>query len=297
MQGFGNGRYVPPELEGTISGNKLHQRRAPGTLRKDGTQTVRFEMPYAVWCHRCKPHAIIGQGVRFNAEKKKVGYYYSTPIWNFRMKHVACGGVLEIRTDPKNTAYVVTEGGKARDYGEPLDKVREGENGVPILTAEERERRREDAFAQLEGKADEKALVRNNTKRIEELYRARERDWDDPWTANRRMRTGFRHERKLRRRDEEATEALKERLGTDIAMMPETEEDVRRAKLISFGNADVEGLSDHASYKPFLRASASSSTRPRKVASAKESKAEVLRRQLVGSTRAALNPFDDSLHA
>jgi coiled-coil domain-containing protein 130 len=198
MQGFNMGRYVPPELEGTTSGNKLNNKRAPGTLRKDGTQTVRFEMPFAVWCHHCKPHAIIGQGVRFNAEKKKIGYYYSTPIWQFKLKHVACGGAIEIKTDPKETKYVVVSGGKSRDYGDEEDRVREGFEGRPILTEQERERRREDAFAALEGKVEEKEVVQESTKRITELYVARERDWDDPWSANKRVRDTFRRERKLR---------------------------------------------------------------------------------------------------
>jgi len=286
-------RYIPPELEGTTSANRLQKRRAPGTLRKDGSQTVRFEMPFAVWCHHCKPHAIIGQGVRFNAVKTKVGYYHSTPIWSFRIKHTACSGALEIRTDPKNTAYVVTEGGKARDYGEPEDKIREGENGVPILTAEERERRRDDAFAQLEGKVEEKKAIKDNTKRIEELYQSQERDWDDPWVANKRMRTSFRHERKLRRREEEATEALKERLGTDIDMLPESAEDMQRAKLVSYGDAD--GTANGAELKAlFDRQSA----RRHAVSSSemvKESRKDALQRQLVGNTRAALNPFGSSL--
>jgi len=296
MQGFNMGRFVPPELEGTTSGNNLHKKRAPGTLRKDGTQTVRFEMPYAVWCHTCKPHAIIGQGVRFNAEKKKVGYYYSTPIWSFRMKHVACGSTIEIQTDPKNTAYIVTEGGKARDYGEPQDKSREGENGVPILTAVERERRRDDAFAQLEGKVEEKALVKDNTKRITELYRSQERDWDDPWAANKRIRSSFRRERKVRKREEEATEALKERLGTDIELLPAIEEDTRRAKLITFGDAEVGVTRDHASSKPFLRPSTKALTVSKPTKATKENPTESLRRQLVGNTRAAINPFGRSMN-
>lgn len=279
-------RYIPPEIEGTTSANKLQRRRAPGTLRKDGTQTVRFEMPFAVWCHTCNPHAIIGQGVRFNAEKKKVGNYYSTPIWAFKLKHAACGGVLEIRTDPKNTRYEVTEGGKARDYGEPGDEVRQGEGGVPILTAEERERRREDAFAALEGKVEEKQAVKENTKRIEELYRASEKDWDDPWTRNRRMRDEFRRERKLRKREEEATNKLKERLGTDMDILPEADEDARRARLVDFRARDAiqqgNGILQRAS---FGEASKKAGDR------VKENKADALRKQLLGNTRDSMNPF------
>lgn len=288
------GRYVPPDLEGTTSGNRLNKKRAPGALRSDGSQTVRFEMPFAVWCHTCKPHAIIGQGVRFNAEKRKVGYYYSTPIWLFRIKHVACGGYLEIKTDPKETAYVVVDGGKARDYGEAEDQVREGEGGRPILTPQERERRREDAFAALEGKVEEKEAVKDNAKRIEELYRSRERDWEDPGNVNKRLRDSFRRDRKVHKREEQAVESLKERIGTDMDILPEMEQDAQRAKLVSFENRKT---GDTSTSDTFLRAPTRTVARTpvskSRVASKQKSdtKKDILRRQLVNSTRAAMNPF------
>lgn len=40
-------------------------------------------------------------GVRYNAEKKKIGSYYSTPIYSFRCKCHLCSGWFEIHTDPK----------------------------------------------------------------------------------------------------------------------------------------------------------------------------------------------------
>lgn len=285
------GRYVPPELEGTASGNKLNKKRAPGTLRKDGTQTVRFEMPFAVWCHTCSPHAIIGQGVRFNAEKKKIGNYYSTPIWQFRIKHNACGGNLEIKTDPKETRYVVVSGGKARDYGDDTDAVREGEDGRPILTEKEREARREDAFAALEGKVEDKDATKETGKRIRELYTDRDRDWDDPWSANKRMRATFRHERKIRKREEDATNALKERLGTDMELLPESAEDSQRAKLVSFGTAGVDDFKAASRSSSFMRTPTASKPRSKASSKSSESKKDALRRQLVGNTRASLNPF------
>src|SRR2546430_5721630 len=95
------GRYVPPEYEGTTSANKLAGKHALGARARKSSQgilTVRFEMPFAIWCTTCPQPTIIGQGVRFNAEKKKVGAYYSTPIYSFRMKHSICGGWIEIQT-------------------------------------------------------------------------------------------------------------------------------------------------------------------------------------------------------
>ncbi len=59
----------------------------------------RFEMPYNIWCNTCGNH--IGMGVRYNAEKTKIGNYFTTPIFQFRMKCHLCDGHFEIKTDPK----------------------------------------------------------------------------------------------------------------------------------------------------------------------------------------------------
>ena len=54
----------------------------------------------------------IGQGVRFNAEKRQVGQYYSTPIWLFRCKCPSCKSYFAIQTDPEHTRYVVESGAR-----------------------------------------------------------------------------------------------------------------------------------------------------------------------------------------
>lgn len=56
-------------------------------------------MPYNIWCNTCGNH--IGMGVRYNAEKTKIGNYFTTPIFQFRMKCHLCDGHFEIKTDPK----------------------------------------------------------------------------------------------------------------------------------------------------------------------------------------------------
>ena len=55
-------------------------------------------MPYDIWCGGCGIH--IAQSVRYNAEKSKVGMYYTTPIWKFRMRCHLCPQYFEIKTDP-----------------------------------------------------------------------------------------------------------------------------------------------------------------------------------------------------
>jgi len=58
----------------------------------------RFEMPYNIWCEGCNKH--VAMGVRYNAEKSKIGMYYTTPIYKFRMKCHLCDNHFEIKTDP-----------------------------------------------------------------------------------------------------------------------------------------------------------------------------------------------------
>ncbi|THX55879.1 DUF455 domain protein [Aureobasidium pullulans] len=303
MQGFNMGRYVPPELEGTMSANKAVGKHALGkraNKTKEGILTVRFEMPYAVWCNHCPKPTIIGQGVRFNAEKKKVGNYFSTPIWSFRMKHSACGGWIEIHTDPKNTAYVVTEGGKARDTGE--DRVREGEEGVPILSAEERERRRQDAFAVLEDKKQDKAQEKEHGKRIIELQEVRDQHWDDPYEANKRLRRTFRAERKVREKDHDYSEKLREKMGLDVELMPENDDDRRHATLIEFGGLPDDRIDDSASKatsRPLFQQGTQAEVAPAKSKIAHKTKAaaEIERRkkafqqEIRDNSRAAADPF------
>jgi len=290
------GRYVPPEDEGTTSANKLAGKHALGSRARkagQGILTVRFEMPFPIWCTTCPKPTVIGQGVRFNAEKKKVGNYHSTPIYSFRMKHVVCGGWIEIRTDPKNTAYVVTEGAKKRDTGE--DKVQEGE--IRIRTEEERKRLANDAFATLEGKVEDKRQGNSDKSRIEELQRAKERHWEDPSEANRRLRKTFRVGRKLRQRNERLTEDLKDRMSLGMDLLEVTEEDRRRAGYVEFGQFGGEDAIIKAKSRPLFQDPSNSKkaltkrVRSTKAASEAEKRKEALRKELGNNTRAVLDPF------
>jgi len=85
--------------------------------------SFRFELPFNIWCAGCGNHVGVGVycygyihfgavtmaiaclGVRYNAEKTQVGKYYSTPIFQFRMKCHLCDNHFEIRTDPKVSVF------------------------------------------------------------------------------------------------------------------------------------------------------------------------------------------------
>ncbi|KAI1458724.1 DUF455 domain protein [Annulohypoxylon moriforme] len=318
MQGFNMGRYVPPDVEGTTSGNALHKKRPPG-ISQDGTQTVRFEMPFAIWCLHCenadpnkaaasgvrgkgKP-TIIGQGVRFNATKRKVGNYHSTPIFAFRMRHVECGGAIEIRTDPKNTAYVVVEGARKRDVGDDNDTPASSILG-PILTDKEKETLRTDAFAKLEKTIADRKVLEDAKYRIGELEDESARKWEDPYERNKRLRDAFRVGRKERERDALRTEELQDRMSLGIELLAANEEDARRAALVDFGpaaNGEAEGeMGRKALAKPLFGLGTNAKEDGKSVkGKSKRLKSEVAAAQMreslvseiVGNTRVAQDPF------
>jgi coiled-coil domain-containing protein 130 len=141
-------------------------------------------MPFNIFCLHCDGH--IAQGVRFNAEKKKIGKYYSTPIFSFRMKHSVCSGWIEIQTDPKNTAYVAVEGAKKQ--------AAEADPGVGVIRVKDPEEisRLEDPFAKAEKKVVDKTEAKQGAERIAELQGLSDRQWQDPYEYSRKMRKIFR---------------------------------------------------------------------------------------------------------
>ncbi|KAL3474579.1 CWC16 protein [Aspergillus californicus] len=320
MQGFNMGRYVPPDLEGLTTGNKLAAKHPLGArarhLQSKGALIVRFEMPFATWCTNCAPEAIIGQGVRFNAEKKKVGNYFSTPVYSFRFKHTVCGGWIEIRTDPKNTAYVVTEGGRRRDYG--VDEEGRAVGEIKVGGEGAGKGVEDDPFSKLETKVEDKRVVDQNRVRILELQERQSRDWDDPYEQSRRLRRGFRAERKGLEKNEAGKEALKEKMSLGIEIVDEIEEDALRAAMVDFENEGVvsRGMRTRGLFEPAVAASAGSlagsrsaggvdgkrldsqrkSTKRRAADVAAERKA-LFRSELTGNTRAAVDPFLQDVNA
>lgn len=210
------------------------------------------------------------------------------------MKHAACGGVVEIRTDPKQGEYLVHEGGRRRDYGGEKD----GEAGLEglMLSEAERERRRDDAFAALEGKVEDKTRAKTEGDRIDELRALRERDWADPFQASKRLRREFRAERKVREKQQAHDENLKERLGLGMELLDETEDDKRRAELVDFGSTELD--TSAVVKRPLFadaEKTASSKVMDRKGLTKAEKEATVRKEKLAheirGNTRAVMDPF------
>merc|ERR1719195_1485265 len=165
-------------------------------------------MPYNIWCLSCNKH--IGMGVRYNAEKTKIGMYYTTPVYQFRMNCHLCSAKISIKTDPGNMDYVIVEG--ARRVEQRWDPTQNGQI-VP----------------------DDKSVGRklaDSAPRLGQLSQLQDRVKDD-WLANRMLRDQFRARKKERKAQLEKDKLITGKCGLELELVAEEEEDVRMARLLN----------------------------------------------------------------
>lgn len=170
---------------------------------------------------------MIAKGVRFNAEKKQVGNYYSTKIWSFKMKAACCKQEIEIQTDPKNCEYVVVSGAekKTEDYDE-VDAE------TVLLPAAEDRGKLVDPFYQLEHMGEDVAKGKQAAPLLVRLQRSSDLKHSDNYARNKALRADLRAQKK-RVANEEA-EARKKGLG--IRLLPVTQDDITQAANVAFSH-------------------------------------------------------------
>ncbi|KAM5173033.1 putative splicing factor YJU2B [Mantella aurantiaca] len=228
----GTNKYYPPDFDPAKHGS-LNRYRNSHPLRErarklsQGILIIRFEMPYNIWCDGCKKH--IGMGVRYNAEKKKVGNYYTTPIYRFRMKCHLCVNYIEMQTDPASCDYVIVSGAQRKEERWDMS------DNEQILTTEHEEKQKleTDSMYRLEhGVADKEKLK----KAIPSLYELQEAQdaWKDDFAINSLLRNKFREEKKQIGEEEQKDQALLKKTSLDLKLLPETEEDKRMASLLKY---------------------------------------------------------------
>ncbi|KAA1467368.1 DUF572-domain-containing protein [Dentipellis sp. KUC8613] len=224
-------KYYPPDYDGEKHGslNAYRGKHALGDRARkldQGILITRFELPFNIWCGTCNAH--IGMGVRYNAEKKKIGNYYSTPIFSFRCKCHLCGGWFEIQTDPKNTRYIVTSGARQKD--EDWDPE---ENGGFAIHDTEGKEAPVDPLAALEKSTDAQThATKVQAPRLEQLQDASDHYNSDPYTLSRRVRKRFREEKKVEKEKAEVDRNIKERYGlpAELSLIRDDEKSTAEAK-------------------------------------------------------------------
>lgn len=226
----GTNLYYPPDYDPRVGGlNKFlgtHALRERARKLHMGILIIRFEMPYNIWCEGCGNH--IGMGVRYNAEKKKIGMYYSTPLYQFRMKCHLCDNHFEIKTDPANLDYVIVSGARRQ---ENRWDPKENEQIVPE-TKEVSCRLYDDAMYKLEHGMEDKKVAKSRDSSLEGAIALNEVTWKDDYTSNCALRSAFRTRKKELQKKQGIDHLLLKKSGLNIDLVNEHEDDVKLAKLL-----------------------------------------------------------------
>ncbi|KAJ3127356.1 hypothetical protein HK098_006440 [Nowakowskiella sp. JEL0407] len=225
-------KYYPPDWDpskGSI--NKFlgqHPLRDRARKLDQGILIIRFELPYNIWCDGC--NNMIGMGVRYNAEKKKIGMYYTTPIWSFRMKCHLCSSWIEVHTDPKNSEYVIASGAKKK-----VETWDPKENGTLDFQSDlDKEKLETNPFFKLEHIEEDKQKAKKDSTKLTDLQKLNDRLWADPYRQSRQLRKRFREEKKIRLEEEKEAKFLQDKLSLSVKVLPKSEDDERKAKMIKF---------------------------------------------------------------
>ncbi|KAK5971076.1 Galactosylgalactosylxylosylprotein 3-beta-glucuronosyltransferase [Trichostrongylus colubriformis] len=226
----GQNFYYPPDFDYKKhkSLNKYHGTHALRERAKkisQGILVIRFEMPFNIWCLGCNNH--VGMGVRYNAEKKKIGMYYTTPLYEFRMKCHLCDNYYVIRTDPKNFDYELVEGCTRQEKRfEPseVDQVDTSDSAFSHKLAA-------DAMFKTEHLEEDKGKATNDEVRMEKIEWVQERLRDD-FAANQALRAQFRKEKRELNERRAKDADLRSRCSLSIPLAPEDPNDKRVAEML-----------------------------------------------------------------
>ncbi|XP_070683933.1 probable splicing factor YJU2B [Pempheris klunzingeri] len=243
----GTNKYYPPDFDpakhGSLNGyHKTHALRERARKLSQGILIIRFEMPYNIWCDGCKNH--IGMGVRYNAEKKKVGNYYTTPIYRFRMKCHLCVNYIEMQTDPASCDYVIVSGACRKE--ERWDMA----ENEQILTTErtEKEKLETDAMFKLDHGGKDKEKLKKALPSLSEIQ-DHQSGWKDDFLLNSSLRKKFRTQKKVLAEQEEKDDTVRMRTNLSIPLLPEKEEDKKLAALLTYQAPDSYDDKQHSKRK------------------------------------------------
>ncbi|VDK42764.1 unnamed protein product [Cylicostephanus goldi] len=227
----GQNFYYPPDFDykkhkSLNRYHGVHALRERAHKISQGILVIRFEMPFNIWCLGCNNH--VGMGVRYNAEKKKIGMYYTTPLYEFRMKCHLCDNYFVIRTDPKNFDYELVEGCTRQEKRfEPseIDQVDTADSAFSHKLAA-------DAMFKTEHQEDDKSKATSDEVRMEKIEWVQERLRDD-FAANQALRAQFRREKKELTEKRARDDDLRARCSLSIPLAPEDPNDKKVAGMLT----------------------------------------------------------------
>jgi len=249
-----DGYYFPPDWDpskGTSSGASAKYKGNQGSLGRrankidEGILVVRFEAPYHFWCSGCNQK--VGQGVRFNAEKKQIGNYHSTKIWSFTSVTRCCANVVEFHTDPKSCEYILVKGGVRK-----VEEYSAEEAGTQELAGrEDRLKLAEDPFYALEHKGAQEQRAKQQKPALEALYDDSTFKTTEHYSLNKALRRQMRAQKAESKKLEEEGRAMG--LPEHIPLLPSSSEDTAGAAAAALASRGTgSGFKDNLKLKRAL---------------------------------------------
>ncbi|KAK1267071.1 hypothetical protein QJS04_geneDACA015300 [Acorus gramineus] len=155
-------KYYPPDFDPAA----IPRRRQP----KNQQIKVRMMLPMSIRCGTCGQY--IYKGTKFNSRKEDVEgeKYLGIQIFRFYFKCTKCSAELTMKTDPKNSDYVV-ESGASRNYEPWRNEEEEAEKEKNKRMAEEMG----DAMKSLENKSTDSKMDMDILAALEEMKSMRSR--------------------------------------------------------------------------------------------------------------------------
>jgi coiled-coil domain-containing protein 130 len=241
--------YYPPSYTAENGAANERYKNTQGSLGKrsrgDGELVIRFEAPFPMRCTNCKERRLIAKGVRFNARKRKVGNYLSSAIYSFVMLNArCCNKEIEIRTDPKNSDFLIVIGCErayerdvylpdrddddADDDGDRDDRMTMEYSGIEGVQVE---REKIDGMRYLE---KEEAMKRNGKETLSAYARDRinsEDRWRNDYKANKALRKTNRGRREIEKRLREDGKNKGFNDDGGVKLLPHSASDMLRARI------------------------------------------------------------------
>jgi coiled-coil domain-containing protein 130 len=229
----GQNIWIPPDFDPAIHGSRngyhnVHALRERAAKLHLGILIIRFEAPWGFWCGGCGSH--VERGVRYNAEKKKVGNYYTTPIFAFRMKCHLCDNHFTFETDPKNCEYKITDG--ARRKIESWDPA--ATEVINLPDADEKAKRASNAMYRLEHDASDQAKAKQFKPAVEHLLDLKDDTTRRDYDSNAHLRLKFRTEKRRLQKIADDDARLKTKASIEVDLVPEHMDDVAIAQATTF---------------------------------------------------------------
>lgn len=204
-------------------------------------------------------------GVRYNAEKTKVGMYHSTPVYKFSMPCHLCAGRIVMQTDPQNFDYIILEGARRK-----MQKWDPEEN-EQIVFADYAEKKKLalDSMYHLEHNVQDKHKAVDVAPVLNQLETDRQ-SYKDDFTLNQIARKHFREAKRLALEESGKDRSLLNRLsltGSEVRLLPEVNEDSRTAKMLRLSQVNKESSKSTADPQPSVDTAAVFASHPIKSAS------------------------------